>query len=80
MLIVYTMLNVRIQMKYEYKYVTFVMDENNSSMKELEKLLSEGWEPLRETGLPSSGSNYSENAQLPTCLCVMRRPIASSDS
>lgn len=58
--------------KYEYKYVILVLDEN-SSMKSLEKLLEDGWEPVRETGMPSSGSNYSENAQFPTCLCLLRR-------
>jgi hypothetical protein len=63
------------KMNYEYKYVICVMDEKNSSLKELDKMLKEGWEPLRETGMPSSGSNYSENAQLPTCLCVLRREI-----
>lgn len=62
-------------MKYEYKYALLVADEKNASMKELEKLLKEGWEPVRETGMPSSGSNYSENAQLPTCLCVLRRTL-----
>jgi hypothetical protein len=64
-------------MRYEYKYAVFIVDEKNASMKELERLLKEGWEPVRETGLPSSGSNYSENAQLPTCLCVLRRQIDS---
>jgi len=64
-------------MRYEYKYAVFIVDEKNASMKELERFLKEGWEPVRETGLPSSGSNYSENAQLPTCLCVLRRQIAS---
>lgn len=63
-------------MRYEYKYAVFVVDDKNASMKDLEKLLKEGWEPVRETGLPSSGSNYSENAQLPTCLCVLRRQIS----
>lgn len=62
-------------MKYEYKYVVCVLDEKKSSFKELEKLLQEGWEPLRETGMPSSGSNYSENAQFPTCICVLRKPV-----
>lgn len=62
-------------MKYEYKYVILVLDENNSSLKEIEKLLQEGWEPVRETGMPSSGSNYSENAQYPTCLCLLRKEI-----
>lgn len=66
-----------IKMNYEYKYVICVSDEKKSSMKELEKLLKENWEPVRETGMPSSGSNYSENAQLPTCLCVLRRPTAA---
>lgn len=65
-------------MRYEYKYAVFVVDEKNASMKDLEKLLKEGWEPVRETGLPSSGSNYSENAQLPTCLCVLRRQVADN--
>lgn len=60
-------------MKYEYKYIILVLDEKNSSLKNLEKLLEEGWEPVRETGMPSSGSNYSENAQVPTCLCILRR-------
>lgn len=60
-------------MDYEYRYLICVADEKNSSMKELERLLAESWEPIRETGMPSSGSNYSENAQLPTCLCVLRR-------
>lgn len=60
-------------MNYEYKYVICAADEKNSSMKELERLLKDGWEPVRETGMPSSGSNYSENAQVPTCLCVLRR-------
>lgn len=60
-------------MDYEYRYLICVADEKNSSMKELERLLTEGWEPIRETGMSSSGSNYSENAQLPTCLCVLRR-------
>jgi len=62
-------------MKYEYKYVICIMDEKNSSIKDLERLLKEGWEPVRETGMPSSGSNYSENAQSPTCLCVLRRTL-----
>lgn len=62
-------------MKYEYKYVVCVIDDKNTSFKELEKLMFEGWEPVRETGMPSSGSNYSENAQVPTCLCVLRRLI-----
>jgi hypothetical protein len=62
-------------MKYEYKYVACVLDEKKTSLKELEKLVQEGWEPVRETGMPSSGSNYSENAQMPTCLCVLRKQI-----
>ena len=66
-------------MKYQYKYVMCVSDEKNTSLKELEKLLSEGWEPIRETGMPSSGSNYSENAQLPTCICVLRKPITNAE-
>jgi hypothetical protein len=64
-------------MKYEYKYIICVSEENNASIEQLEKLISEGWEPVRETGMPSSGSNYSENAQLPTCLCVLRRKITN---
>lgn len=65
-------------MNYEYKYVICVSGgEQNGSLKELDKLLKEGWEPLRETGMPSSGSNYSEDAQLPTCLCVLRKQITS---
>lgn len=60
-------------MEYEYKYFILTIDEKNSSLKSLEKLLEEGWEPVRETGMPSSGSHYSENAQLPTCVCVLRR-------
>ena len=60
-------------MEYEYKYIILALDENNASIKNLEKALEEGWEPIRETGMPSSGSNYSENAQFPTCLCVLRR-------
>lgn len=66
-------------MKYEYKYVMCVLDEDNSSLKQLEKFIQDGWEPLRETGMPSSGSNYSENAQPPICLCVLRRPITSAE-
>jgi hypothetical protein len=62
-------------MKYEYKYFICIADENNSSLKQLEKLLHDGWEPIRETGMPSSGSNYSENAQLPTCLCILRKLV-----
>jgi hypothetical protein len=62
-------------MKHEYKYVVCVLDEKGSSLKELERLLEEGWEPVRETGMPSSGSNYSENAQVPTCICVLRRQV-----
>jgi hypothetical protein len=69
---------MNMEMDYEYKYVICVLDENNSSIKQLEKLLQEGWEPVRETGMPSSGSNYSENAQLPTCLCVLRRKTTSA--
>ena len=60
-------------MEYEYKYIILALDENNASIKNLEKALEEGWEPVRETGMPSSGSNYSENAQFPTCLCVLRK-------
>lgn len=60
-------------MEYEYKYVILILDEKNESVKNLEKLLEEGWEPVRETGMPSSGSNYSENAQFPTCLCLLRK-------
>jgi hypothetical protein len=67
-------------MRYEYKYAVFIVDEKNASMKEMERLLKEGWEPVRETGLPSSGSNYSENAQLPSCLCVLRRQIDSESN
>lgn len=66
-------------MKYEYKYIMCVLEESNASIKQLEKLLAEGWEPLRETGMPSSGSNYSENAQLPTCLCVLRKEITNAE-
>jgi hypothetical protein len=66
-------------MKYEYKYVMCVLDEKNTSLKELERLLADGWEPIRETGMPSSGSNYSENAQLPTCVCVLRRQLTSDE-
>lgn len=62
-------------MKYKYKYIILVLDENNSSLENLENLLEEGWEPVRETGMPSSGSNYSENAQFPTCLCLLRKPV-----
>lgn len=65
-------------MEYTYKYFICQADEKNASIKELEKMLSEGWEPLRETGMPSAGSNYSENAQPPTCLCVLRKPIVPS--
>lgn len=61
-------------MEYEYKYFILVLDENNKSLESLEKLILEGWEPIRETGMPSSGSNYSENAQFPTCLCLLRKP------
>lgn len=60
-------------MEYEYKYFILVLDEKNASIEDLEKLLQEGWEPVRETGMPSSGSNYSENAQFPTCLCLLRK-------
>ena len=60
-------------MEYEYKYIILALDENNASIKNLEKALEEGWEPVRETGMPSSGSNYSENAQFPTGLCVLRK-------
>jgi hypothetical protein len=60
-------------MEYEYKYFILIADESNSSLKKLDKLLSEGWEPLRECGMPSAGSNYSENAQFPTCLITLRR-------
>lgn len=67
----------KLNMEYEYKYVVCVLDEKNDCLKELDRLLSEGWEPLRETGMPSSGSNYSENAQLPTCICILRRRITS---
>jgi hypothetical protein len=66
-------------MEYEYKYQILVLDEKNSSIKSLEELLKEGWEPIRETGMPSSGSNYSENAQFPTCLCLLRRPKIKSN-
>jgi hypothetical protein len=62
-------------MEYEYKYIILALDENNASINNLEKALEEGWEPVRETGMPSSGSNYSENAQFPTCLCVLRRKV-----
>lgn len=62
-------------MKYQYKYIFLVLDENNSSIENLENLLKEGWEPVRETGMPSSGSNYSENAQFPTCLCLLRKQV-----
>jgi len=68
-----------LNMQYEYKYIILVADESSSSMKQLEKFIQEGWEPLRETGMPSSGSNYSENAQLPTCLCVLRKPLTSDE-
>ena len=61
-------------MEYEYKYFILVLDENNKSLESLEKLILGGWEPIRETGMPSSGSNYSENAQFPTCLCLLRKP------
>jgi hypothetical protein len=64
-------------MNYQYKYVMCVLDEKGSFLKELDKLLQEGWEPVRETGMPSSGSNYSENAQPPTCLCILRKHITS---
>ena len=64
---------ITINMEYEYKYQILVLDEKNSSIKSLEKLLEEGWEPVRETGMPSSGSNYSENAQFPTCICLLKR-------
>jgi len=61
-------------MEYDYKYVILTLEEDaNTSVKPLEKLISDGWEPIRETGMPSSGSNYSENAQFPTCVCVLRR-------
>jgi hypothetical protein len=66
-------------MKYEYKYVTCVLEESGTSLKQLDKLITDGWEPIRETGMPSSGSNYSENAHLPTCLCVLRRIITSDE-
>lgn len=62
-------------MKYEYKYLICILEESNASLKQLDKLLFEGWEPIRETGMPSSGSNYAENAQPPTCLCVLRREV-----
>lgn len=67
-------------MKYEYKYFICVSEENGSSLKQLEKFIQEGWEPVRETGMPSSGSNYSEDAQLPTCLCVLRRLVEQTFS
>lgn len=59
-------------MEYDYKYVILTLEEV-TSLKPLEKLVEEGWEPVRETGMPSSGSNYSENAQFPTCVCVLRK-------
>jgi hypothetical protein len=68
----------KVNMKnYEYKYFILIADENNSSIKNLEKLLKDGWKPLRECGMPSSGSNYSDNAQFPTCLIVLKREIAT---
>jgi len=61
-------------MEYDYKYIILTLEEDvHVSLKPLEKLISEGWEPVRETGMPSSGSNYSENAQFPTCICVLKR-------
>ena len=61
-------------MDYDYKYIILTLEEDvHVSLKPLEKLISEGWEPVRETGMPSSGSNYSENAQFPTCICVLKR-------
>lgn len=66
-------------MKYEYKYFICIADENNSHIEQLQKFLNEGWEPVRETAMPSSGSNYSENAQPPTCLCVLKRATPTSD-
>lgn len=63
--------------KYEYKYFILIADETNSSLKNLEKFLKEGWEPMRECGMPSSGSNYSDNAQFPTCLILLRKEIAA---
>lgn len=60
-------------MDYEYKYFICTADEKNSCIKKLEIFLNENWEPVRETAMPSSGSNYSENAQLPTCICVLRK-------
>lgn len=64
-------------MKYEYKYVVCIFDNNKNSLSSLENLLKDGWEPVRETGMPSSGSNYSENAQSPICLCVLKREISN---
>lgn len=64
-------------MNYEYKYFILTADEGNSSLKKLEKLMSEGWEPIRECGMPSSGSNYSDNAQFPTCLVLLRKVITT---
>jgi hypothetical protein len=64
-------------MKYEYKYVVCMFDSSNPSFDHLEELLREGWEPVRETGMPSSGSNYSENAQPPICLCVLKRQVSN---
>lgn len=65
---------------YEYKYFICALDEKNTNIKELEELLKDGWEPLRETAMPSSGSNYSENAQPPTCLCVLQRKVSAITS
>lgn len=63
--------------KYEYKYFILIADETNSSLKNLENLLKECWEPIRECGMPSSGSNYSDNAQFPTCLILLKKEIAT---
>ena len=53
----------------EYKYLMVRDGWDSDNLRDLRIALSEGWEPLRETPMPSSGTvNHP-----PVCLVVMVR-------
>lgn len=59
-----------VRSQQEFKYVIVKDDWEGDSLRDVKTLLAEGWEPFRETPMPSSGANRHQPA---TCLVVMTR-------
>ena len=66
--------------EYEHKYVIVrdMFDSSENPLKEIEKLLADGWEPLRECPMPSSVCG-SYRCYAPTCMVVLRRVKGVND-